>query len=55
MIPVEEYKKYLEEYHLTDEEVGLFRDGWYTVINSIIDQELGVQNEKKDDNQSNRI
>jgi hypothetical protein len=49
MLSIEECKKYLEEYNLTDEEIRAFRDGWYNIINAIIDEELGVQNEETKD------
>lgn len=45
MISIERCKKYLEEYGLTDAEVEEFRNSAYVIINEIIDQQIGRQNE----------
>ena len=47
MLSVEECRKFLAKYHLSDEEIKQFRDSWYVIINSIIDHELEVQYENE--------
>jgi hypothetical protein len=38
MLTVEESKKYLEKFNLTDEQVEQFRNSAYSIINDILDQ-----------------
>lgn len=45
MLSIQECQQYLAEYNLTDKEVEEFRNGWYNIINQIIDYELGAKNE----------